>query len=280
MKRIAPHPHDDARTITDACAKYSWAAHETAWNTAANRYAPRQGNAWKLPPSKALKGIKKPLYGLYDTRRGSGHIEAIRTLPGATCPMCGSQGRGTVDHFLPRDSYPEFSIHSLNLVPACGHCNSGAKKTTVKGGTPDERFLHPYFDDLLDTPIWQVELQGPMQAPALVAAPLAILTPSQIKTVQFHLTNVLGIVFETTVDDFWATLPHGLIDAWRPDEIVTPAKIATELKRQYLFSKRTLGANAWYTAFLRGVRSNAEAVAHLAHRVATETSPDMLDDEG
>ena len=33
------------------------------------------------------------------------------------CPFCGLNESSTLDHYLPKKAYPEFSIFSLNLVP-------------------------------------------------------------------------------------------------------------------------------------------------------------------
>ncbi len=63
------------------------------------------------------------------------------------CPMCGSMHCGTLDHYLPKNGYPIFSVFSKNLVPAC-KCNS-KRKETLLGVSPNQRILHPYFDNCL-----------------------------------------------------------------------------------------------------------------------------------
>ena len=57
-----------------------------------------------------------------------------RELSPLVCPMCGGFGNGTLDHYLPKDTYPEFSVFSKNLIPAC-NCNN-LRGTTVKGTVP------------------------------------------------------------------------------------------------------------------------------------------------
>jgi len=47
-----------------------------------------------------------------------------------------------LDHFLPKESYPEFSIYSRNLTPSCGRCNS------LKGTDASARYLHAYYDQI------------------------------------------------------------------------------------------------------------------------------------
>ncbi|WP_456797488.1 HNH endonuclease [Bradyrhizobium sp. USDA 4473] len=88
-----------------------------------------------------------------------------------SCPMCGSSVTGSVDHFLPKEDFPEFSLMAANLVPACSHCNSGAKRQTYKGASADERFLHPYFDALAAKPLWLTKIIGPYSAARFEAAP-------------------------------------------------------------------------------------------------------------
>lgn len=42
----------------------------------------------------------------------------------ATCQYCTVN---SLDHFVPKDLFPEFSVHPSNLIPSCTECNS--KKT-------------------------------------------------------------------------------------------------------------------------------------------------------
>ena len=68
------------------------------------------------------------------------------------CPYCGGVGEmgekgevGTADHFLPKAYFPTYSVLPVNLVPACGVCNTG-----MGGSFPiDENLqpIHPYLDD-------------------------------------------------------------------------------------------------------------------------------------
>lgn len=61
------------------------------------------------------------------------------------CPMCGSMHRGSLDHILPKAIYPEFSLFTRNLVPAC-KCNQSKGVTSATNGS---RILHPYYDEIL-----------------------------------------------------------------------------------------------------------------------------------
>jgi hypothetical protein len=64
----------------------------------------------------------------------------------AMCPFCSISEAWTLDHYLPKEDYPIFSVYSRNLVPSCGRCNNLKCRLVVDEQTDVRRFLHPYFD--------------------------------------------------------------------------------------------------------------------------------------
>lgn len=79
---------------------------------------------------------KKPARKYYDLLLSKAHL--------SRCPYCGIGHVSTLDHFLPKSPFPQFSVLPLNLVPACKDCNEG-KNATVTSAI-DKQDLHPYFD--------------------------------------------------------------------------------------------------------------------------------------
>ncbi|MBI5041876.1 MAG: HNH endonuclease [Gammaproteobacteria bacterium] len=72
------------------------------------------------------------------------------------CPYCGITLPRTYDHYLPKDKYPELSVHVLNLIPCCNECNSSkGDRWSVAGG---RLFLHFYRDDLPQSQYLFVEI--------------------------------------------------------------------------------------------------------------------------
>jgi hypothetical protein len=67
------------------------------------------------------------------------------------CPICGYRPVDSLDHYLPKEKFPIFSITPINLIPACMGCNK--KKFTDKPGNAEEEFIHPYFDDI-ENDLW------------------------------------------------------------------------------------------------------------------------------
>lgn len=61
------------------------------------------------------------------------------------CLSCGIGDPDEIDHFLPKEHFPEFSILHKNLIPICGTCNQ-IKGENIPGNIKD--YFHPMFDIL------------------------------------------------------------------------------------------------------------------------------------
>ncbi len=65
------------------------------------------------------------------------------------CPYCANPLHpNTLDHFIPKNDYPHFSIFQNNLVPQCSKCASikGEKYYDASFGCI---FIHPFYSDIL-----------------------------------------------------------------------------------------------------------------------------------
>jgi len=115
-------------------------------------------------------GRKKSLIGLYDPETDKYPFNELEKLRKKNkllaCPVCGELGRPrTLDHCLPKTTYPEFAIHLLNLVPACDWCQ-GEKLTDYKNAAGARSFLHPYYDEV-NRPLYTIRLQAPYLTPVI-----------------------------------------------------------------------------------------------------------------
>lgn len=74
--------------------------------------------------------------------------EILLSAPLLECPYCTIRTVSTIDHFLPKSEYPNYSITPTNLVPACKDCNTDKKISypTAK----NNQVFHPYFDKVDD----------------------------------------------------------------------------------------------------------------------------------
>jgi 5-methylcytosine-specific restriction endonuclease McrA len=276
MKRVTPIDHDDNQTIESICLKTAgWSAYRDDWLNACNAYKQHKGNPWSINPTSFTPDVATQLEGLYDSRRKSGHIKKIRSLDfEGGCPVCGSLSRGDVDHYLPKSIFPEFSIFSLNLVPACKHCNSTEKGDVYRGEKKPTRFIHPYFDDLGDRPILSVVFDPPFEAVRFRAVPGPNLAGDDFEIVSFHLQKALGDEFFRHMSSMWSGLPKTVADSLvesisKTIPVATPADVQTIAKLLLSNSQRCYGLNSWPAGFYRGIIDNANVIDFIAQKATT-----------
>lgn len=87
-------------------------------------------------------------YYLRDKPKGKGRELYEEILISVThCPCCGGLGErpNTIDHYLPKSYFPQFSILPLNLIPTCSICNTDYKSAKY-ATTQDAQVIHPILD--------------------------------------------------------------------------------------------------------------------------------------
>ncbi|MGF1728473.1 hypothetical protein [Photobacterium kasasachensis] len=143
-------------------------------------------------------------------------IPELRASSRRVCPMCGSLGTGTLDHLLPQAKFPEFSVFSKNLVPACD-CNSKRKDVVcgVDEDTQEEvRVLHPYFDNCLsERQIYFSIRPNPNYPLASFNIVYINQASNEYSSIKFHVEKVVipsGIVNE--MEDMWTSLVEYPLD--------------------------------------------------------------------
>lgn len=123
-------------------------------------YHAENGNPWNFDSLFISQELKTALQTHYKTPPNILKVINDMRKFGSpdVCPMCGSFGTGTLDHFLPQEHYPWFSIYTRNLVPAC-KCNT-LKGTLAIGTNTSERLLHPYYDECLNYRLITSSIEG------------------------------------------------------------------------------------------------------------------------
>lgn len=72
--------------------------------------------------------------------------DILKRISVARCPFCGISESSTLDHYLPKEQYPEYSVFPNNLVPSCAVCNTSKRDHILDKGTKVRMFLHPCYD--------------------------------------------------------------------------------------------------------------------------------------
>jgi len=100
---------------------------------------------WKFQALDLDEDASDLIRNLFDRMDPGGGLFATRTsLLGRAriCPYCRISEPFQLDHFLPKESFPELAIYSQNLVPVCARCNG------LKGANTSAQFVHSYYDNL------------------------------------------------------------------------------------------------------------------------------------
>lgn len=143
------------------------------WKLKVKDYLDAGGNPEFIKPWAEVATFKTRFLTLYSSPQEHSVqkpiLEKLRERTLQICPACGEDGTpNTLDHYLPKNAFPEFSITTANLFPMCDICQGEKLEKTLSRA--DERlFLHPYFDNFLDKQIVKLAIMGPYKAPGLIA---------------------------------------------------------------------------------------------------------------
>jgi hypothetical protein len=105
---------------------------------------------FSIAPEPPINLIREDLGEIYDrvVVRGSERYVFLgikASAPYNRCPLCAHRDVSSLDHYLPKENYPEFAVLPMNLVPCCSGCN-GEKRAFIPNAE-EEQLFHPYFDD-------------------------------------------------------------------------------------------------------------------------------------
>lgn len=67
-----------------------------------------------------------------------------------TCPICGIRDATDLDHYIPRQLFPEFSIHPHNLIPTCHQCNNKKSTCWCEPQGNNRIIFNAYYDTITD----------------------------------------------------------------------------------------------------------------------------------
>ncbi|HEL3178853.1 TPA: hypothetical protein UME25_000948 [Stenotrophomonas maltophilia] len=111
------------------------------------------GSRADAPAPTKLFGIGEMLRGFYAAPpRGLAELLKFRRSGHdlKECPYCGNPfSPDTIDHFMPKDLWPEYAIFPNNLVPQCRGCApiKGARFVCPTAG--GHIFLHPFYSECI-----------------------------------------------------------------------------------------------------------------------------------
>lgn len=116
----------------------------TVWETKYGESA-IDNKLFTLSKADNISGLTKKEMNFYFNSR----LDKKRFIPllhSDTCPICESPICDSVDHILPKDSFVQYTLMPINLVPMCNLCNR--RKSTYISKDQVMSVIHPYFEDV------------------------------------------------------------------------------------------------------------------------------------
>ncbi len=128
--------------------------------------APEVGGLDQAPLSDPQKEAMRHAFTVETAPMTRLRGDLLKRISVARCPFCGISESSTLDHYLPKEKYPEFSVFPKNLVPSCAVCNTRKRDRILDVGTNVRMFLHPCYDVIPDMAFLVVRAR--MEADALI----------------------------------------------------------------------------------------------------------------
>lgn len=128
--------------------------------------APEVGELDKAPLTDQQKEAMRHAYNVETEPMTTLRGELLKRIRVARCPFCGISESSTLDHYLPKEQYPEYSVFPSNLVPSCAVCNTRKRDRILDEGTNVRMFLHPCYDLIPNLEFLTVHTR--MEADALI----------------------------------------------------------------------------------------------------------------
>jgi hypothetical protein len=174
----------------------------------------------------------------------------------AHCPYCGINEPRTLDHYIPKESHPEFSIFPLNLIPICNQCNSTYKG--VKFLSAGKRiFLHSYLDAFPDFyfVVADISIGTKIEINFKIESNPAYLEFSRLLAEHFNCLN-LNDRFKYQASVEIKVLRSSLHRIYQVNSDFSD--VAQELNQEADDLKKVLGKNHWKVALFRGLARSRE----------------------
>ncbi|MBT9100465.1 hypothetical protein KFZ76_22460 [Methylovulum psychrotolerans] len=234
------------------------------WKTRIKEYQDNKGNPEIIKPwPKVTPDKKKSFLNLYNNpHKDSAQriiLENLRSRTLQLCPACGEAGTpNTLDHYLPKESYPEFSITAANLSPMCDICQ-GEKKAKTVNDTNERLFLHPYFDAFTDKQVVALKLGRPFKAPTTITLiPHPRLNSAQSSLILRHIEqlNIERRYHRFFREKYLCLLKHTTTIRQRDQDV--KVMLTNFCNMAYLGS-----VNSWEHVFYDGVLADKELVTYL-----------------
>ncbi|MFH9553310.1 HNH endonuclease [Streptomyces sp. NPDC017435] len=237
-------------TVVRAAAAYEFAAARQAQHTLNHlKHQPDGESAAKATNGSINEELKKTYVNRMVSGAGRGFYNKLRGSCRGLCALCGHGAADTLDHQLPKDSFPLLSVVPINLVPACSRCNHQKKEHAPTHA--GDQTLHPYFDGDVHDHLWLFAQVTGSPKPSIIfhVDPPADMPPAFAARARHHFATLqLSELYNSQIGNELRSLGMGL--ARHP---LPPAELREHLQEIAEIKTAVEGRNSWKAALYRGL---------------------------
>jgi len=204
-----------------------------------------------MTSTKPLKRLKQRLTSLVST---------------PNCPYCGVDSTTTLDHYLPKEIFPEFAVFAHNLIPCCFACNSkrGHRDWSPGRGPSAIHVFHEHVEESHE--LLKVEFSSADASVKLRALYNVVRDGSQFASrLAGHVSTLgLGERFSLAAAGVIDTLVFEIRFLLQTETAAdAEATLREEWSRKSVAMCESRGANNWLAAFYRAAATRNELVEFL-----------------
>ncbi|OGQ52176.1 MAG: hypothetical protein A3J24_11400 [Deltaproteobacteria bacterium RIFCSPLOWO2_02_FULL_53_8] len=230
------------------------------WRSRFVEYIDHNGDPALIATSAVPDEERARFINLYEAKNGSQVpvIKALRKNNLMCCPACGEEGNPeTLDHYLPKSLFPEYSVHTKNLVPMCGLCQR-IKDSSVCNEDGLRQYLHAYYDTIL-VPLYNVTIKPPYSAPSAFLVSVLPNVPEPLRALAFRHIKALEIDMRFQVfceEKYLHILKLATLQR-------TSEGSLSGVLRNILPLEEMKAINSWVAVFYRSVLADASLIDYL-----------------
>ncbi|RZI61686.1 MAG: hypothetical protein EOP37_06830 [Rubrivivax sp.] len=263
MRTLIPTPVDDELALQLLASNSSLCdPHVSDIYECYEKYKAKSGDPRVLAPLGLAEPICTELEGWYRAARKRDGLQWITTYRAAKglshCPLCGNAGPTSLEHYLPRSSFAEFTVFSWNLIPSCVTCNSKRGRHANGPGTVVP-LIHPYFDGpAYNEALLTANIEPPYISVTFTPAALGHLKGDVLQRVTKQISTCINEErFNETLSAKWTL--------WRGKAVhcASVDSLRQDIERELQSTIGPMGKNSWDAAFLRAVLEDVKALTWM-----------------
>lgn len=234
-----------------------------------DNYSDNERNLENLEADARIGNVEKELLqSSYKQGKKIGEIkERIKkSMPDAIqekCPYCMLSESTTLDHYLDKGSFPEFSVYAKNLVPCCSRCNNlkGSKFLSDNG---KRMFISFYFDEIPQYSFLKICIGVKDNIPYVEQLAIIFEEEKEVnEIIKMHYAELkLFERYKLPISNRLSSLLYEL----RSYEGYSVDKLKEVIELRIQITEKIYGNNFWETCLYRGVLENEELLNLLCKK--------------